>query len=128
MGTKTKTWQGPDRRKRKVTEDPLFKLMIVGNIVAWLSFLVSLFIFHYARPETDIGLYRYLGVSTRSYWLAPLTNWLALLLSMTLLFASVTFWLHKKRARRAYDHLGLNLFILMICAVCGLVWVLVQLI
>lgn len=128
MVTKTKTWQGPDRRKKKAHQDPLFKLMVAGNIVAWLSFLASLYVFHYARPEIDVGLYHYLGLPTRTYWLAPLTNWLAILLTATVCFAMATFYLHKKRARRAYDHLGLNLFILMICAVGGLVWVVAQLI
>lgn len=127
MVDNTKTWQGPDRRKKKSQKDPLFKLMVAGNIVAWLIFLVSLYIFHYARPEVEYGFYRYLGIASRSHWIIPLTNWLAVLLVLTLLFSLSSIWLHKKRARRAQDNLGVNLFILLVAALGGLVWVIAQL-
>lgn len=128
MVDNTKTWQGPDRRKKKAQKDPLFKLMVAANIVAWLSFLAALNVFHYARPEIDYGFYRYLGVSARSHWIIPLTNWLTVLLGLTLLFGVGSMWLHRKRARRAHDNLGVNLFFLLIGALIGLIWVVAQLI
>ena len=108
-----------DRRKNKDVR----QLCIHGlSIAAWFCFLVALIMFHYARPEFEYGLIRYLGVDYRDHWLMKPRNLLILFLVLTGIMSSISIAVRQKRNRRADDSIGINqISLLVICIICLLV-------
>ena len=45
-----------ERRSVDRAQTPFFRIMIGVNILAWISMVVVLVLFHYARPELITGL------------------------------------------------------------------------
>lgn len=63
--------------------------ILVGWCAAlgWSLFVLVLIMIHYGRPEQDFGLWRYLGVQTRDFWLLSAKNSALMLLGLCSLCA-----------------------------------------
>ncbi len=104
---------GPDFERRE-GPDLLCRAFKYLAIVAWLLFLAALIVSHYARPEMDSGLVRYLGLDVRDYWRPRLTFWLVYLLWGCVLVSVVSFLLNRARLKRRSDHLHFNIILLLL--------------
>lgn len=106
---------GPDFERRE-GPDLLCRAFKYLAIAAWLLFLAALIVSHYARPEMDSGLVRYLGLDIRDYWRPRLTLWLVYLLWCSVVVSVASLLLNKMRLKRRGDHLHFNIILLFLSA------------
>jgi hypothetical protein len=103
---------GKERRQRMRIHDRLYQISIGLNFLAWLALIVALGIFHYARPEMDTGLLRYIGIEIREYWSEHHVELLNAFLQMALVMTLFSLILNQRRSRRETDRFAINLFVL----------------
>ena len=96
-----------ERRHR--IADPLSSLIRIVNLLCWALFFIALVLFHYARPEIDYGLLRYLHVDVREDWLTGAKPLLYVILMVCTMMSLAAFSLLRHRSRRAQDGRGYNL-------------------
>ncbi|HAW91711.1 MULTISPECIES: hypothetical protein [unclassified Arsukibacterium] len=106
---------GPDFERRE-GPDLLRRAFKYVAIIAWLLFFAALVVSHYARPEMDSGLVRYLGLDIRDYWRPRLTFWLVYLLWGSVVVSMVSLVLNRMRLKRRSDHLHFNIILLLLSA------------
>lgn len=109
-----------DRRQTPVSKEPLFRIMVILNIVAWFSLLAALILFHYARPEFISGVQKFWGVEGRIYWSEAHIGSLMATLQVCLGLSLVSMLLRLRRNRRKTDSFGINLFILAAITIISL--------
>lgn len=119
---KAKPWDGVDRREIPKAKDTLYRFALIGNTLAWLAFVASMVIFHFARPEQETGVNRFWGVEVRTEWHADYLPSLLILLASCTVLSFVALVLRKQRSRRKNDSFALNVFLLLLLAAGGLVW------
>lgn len=111
---------GPDKGgpefERREGPDFLCRAFKYLAVIAWLLFFAALIVSHYARPEMDSGLVRYLGLDIRDYWRPRLTFWLVYLLWGSVLVSVTSLLLNRMRLKRRGDHLHFNIILLLISA------------
>ena len=56
------------RKERRYKADLLQRSFSWLALICWGLFLVAILAFHYARPEVEYGLLRYLGLDIRKTW------------------------------------------------------------
>ncbi len=110
-----------DRRQTPVSKEPLFRIMVILNIVAWFSLLAALILFHYARPEFISGVQKFWGVEGRIYWSEAHIDGLLATLQICLGLSLVSMLLRLRRNRRKTDSFGINLFILAAITILSLI-------
>ena len=110
-----------DRRQTPVSKEPLFRIMVILNIVAWFSLLAALILFHYARPEFISGVQKFWGVEGRIYWSEAHIDGLLVTLQICLGLSLVSMLLRLRRNRRKTDSFGINLFILAAITILSLI-------
>lgn len=110
-----------DRRQTPASKEPLFRIMVVLNIVAWFSLLAALILFHYARPEFISGVQKFWGVEGRIYWSEAHIGGLLATLQVCLGLSLVSMLLRLRRNRRKTDSFGVNLFILVAITTISLI-------
>ena len=104
---------GPEFERRE-GPDLLVRAFKYLAIIAWLLFFAALVVSHYARPEMDSGLVRYLGLDIRDYWRPRLTFWLVYLLWGSALVSVASIVLNRMRLKRRSDHLHFNIILLLL--------------
>ncbi|GAB3035816.1 hypothetical protein [Bowmanella dokdonensis] len=124
MKQDTEQWNGKERRGLSPTQERLYRLLVIFNILAWLLFVVAMLVFHYARPELETGFMQVLGVESREQWAMPLTGYLLILLLFCFCLSLAALFLRQKRARRIQDGPWLNLMILTCLSAGSLFWLL----
>jgi len=110
-----------DRRQTAANKEPLFRVMVILNVSAWISLLVALVLFHYARPEFISGVQKFWGVKGRIDWSQEHIDGLLATLQVCLGLSLVSMILRVRRNRRKTDNFGVNLFILVAIAVISLI-------
>ncbi|AEP29469.1 hypothetical protein [Brumicola nitratireducens] len=110
-----------DRRQTPASKEPLFRIMVILNIVAWFSLLAALILFHYARPEFISGVQKFWGVEGRIYWSEDHIDGLLATLQVCLGLSLVSMLLRLRRNRRKTDSFGVNLFILAAITIISLI-------
>ena len=95
--------------------------MIGCNIVGWIVFVAALMVFHYARPEFISGVQQFWGIEGREHWESSLRNVLVVLLGICVFLGLFTLILKRRRARRKFDSIGINLFLLTTIASIALI-------
>lgn len=110
-----------DRRQIPASKEPLFRIMVILNIVAWFSLLAALILFHYARPEFISGVQKFWGVEGRIYWSEDHIDGLLATLQVCLGLSLVSMLLRLRRNRRKTDSFGVNLFILAAITIISLI-------
>lgn len=95
--------------RRHMLADPLSSLIRIVNLLCWALFFGALLLFHYARPEVDYGLLRYLHVEVREDWLTGTKPVLYVILMVCTMMSLAAFSLLRQRSRRAADSRGYNL-------------------
>lgn len=110
-----------DRRQTPASKEPLFRIMVILNIVAWFSLLAALILFHYARPEFISGVQKFWGVEGRIYWSEDHIDGLLATLQLCLGLSLVSMLLRFRRNRRKTDSFGVNLFILAAITIISLI-------
>ncbi|MDF2179923.1 hypothetical protein P2G88_16845 [Aliiglaciecola sp. CAU 1673] len=120
---KSQKWEGPDRRQTPPEKDGLFRLLVMGSVAGWITFILAMLVFHFARPELGTGFARYLGIGQSSTWSESLTLYLLALLVLCLVFSLIALFIKSRRARRRHDGIWLNLMILLVISSASLVWV-----
>jgi hypothetical protein len=110
-----------DRRKLLASKEFLFRLMVILNISAWISLVVALVLFHYARPEFISGVQKFWGIEGRVYWSKEHVSGLLTTLQVCLGLSLVSMVLRFRRNKRKADNFGVNLFILVTLAAISLV-------
>ena len=109
-----------DRRQTPASKEPLFRVMVILNVAAWVSLLAALILFHYARPEFISGVQKFWGVEGRIYWSQEHVDGLLTTLQICLGLSLVSMILRFRRNRRKNDSFGVNLFILATITIIGL--------
>lgn len=112
-----------NRRHTTVTKEPLFRFMVILNVAAWVSLIVALVLFHYARPEFISGMQKFWGVEGRVYWSKEHVDCLLAMLQICLGLSLISMLLRLRRNRRKSDSFGINLFILAIITIVSLITV-----
>jgi hypothetical protein len=110
-----------DRRQTPASKEPLFRVMVILNVTAWVALLAALILFHYARPEFISGVQKFWGVEGRIYWSEEHVNGLLTTLQICLGLSLVSMILRLRRNRRKTDSFGVNLFILAAITIISLV-------
>lgn len=103
----------PERRVKKRSQDPFFRIVVILNLSAWLSLFIALVLFHFARPEFISGVQKYWGIEGRIYWSKEHVSSLLTMLQICLAFGLVSTFMRSRRNRRKSDHFGVNLFVLL---------------
>ncbi|WP_213997416.1 hypothetical protein [Arsukibacterium sp.] len=106
---------GPEFERRE-GPDLLCRAFKYLAVIAWLLFFAALIVSHYARPEMDSGLVRYLGLDIRDYWRPRLTFWLVYLLWGSVVVSVASLLLNRMRLKRRSDHLHFNIILLLLSA------------
>jgi hypothetical protein len=110
-----------DRRLTAASKELLFRIIVIFNVSAWISLLVALVIFHYARPEFISGVQKFWGVEGRVYWSKAHIDGLFATLQVCLGLSFISIILRVKRNRRKTDNFGVNLFILVSITIISLI-------
>ncbi len=95
--------------RRHMLADPLSSLIRIVNLLCWALFFTALLLFHYARPEIDYGLLRYMQVDVREDWLTGTKPLLYIILMVCSMMSLAAFSLLRQRSRRSEDSRGYNL-------------------
>ena len=112
MTTKAVQKFGQERRKKSREHDTYYRVVVTLNSLAWLSLMICLVLFHFARPEMVSGVQQFWGIEGRTSWSPAYIEALVSLLQACLLTSLLTMFLRSRRNRRKSDRYGVNLFIL----------------
>ncbi|GAC12963.1 hypothetical protein [Aliiglaciecola lipolytica] len=118
------SWHGENRRITPRSHDKFYQIVLALNIVAWLIFVASLIVFHYARPELISGVQEYWGVTGREDWSMSLSIYLILLLGLCTVMSIFVLFMRRFRTRRQNDYFGINVVILLAISITVLIWIL----
>lgn len=110
-----------ERRLMVASKELLFRIIVIFNITAWISLLVALVLFHYARPEFISGIQKFWGVEGRVYWSKEHIDGLLATLQVCLGLSLTSMILRVRRNRRKTDSFGVNLFILVAITIVSLI-------
>ncbi|MFT6954428.1 MAG: hypothetical protein ACI9UD_002007 [Glaciecola sp.] len=110
-----------DRRLTVASKELLFRIIVIFNVSAWISLLVALVLFHYARPEFISGVQKFWGVEGRVYWSKEYIDGLLATLQVCLGLSFISIILRVRRNRRKTDSFGVNLFILVSITIISLI-------
>lgn len=110
-----------DRRQLPASKEPLFRIMVILNVTAWISLLAALVLFHYARPEFISGVQKFWGVEGRIIWSQAHVDGLLATLQVCLGLSLISMILRLRRNRRKTDSFGVNLFILVVITIISLI-------
>jgi hypothetical protein len=110
-----------ERRLTAASKELLFRIMVIFNVTAWISLLVALILFHYARPEFISGVQKFWGVEGRVYWSREHIDGLLATLQVCLALSLISMILRTRRNRRKTDSFGANLFILVAITTVSLI-------
>jgi len=110
-----------ERRSVDRAQTPFFKVVIGINILAWVSMVAVLVLFHYARPEFITGLQKYWGIEGDTSWSESHLSAMTIMLQVCVVLSLVSIVLKAKRNRRKTDSFGVNLFILIAIALISLI-------
>jgi uncharacterized membrane-anchored protein len=105
--------QVKERRKRSRSKDWLYRCVLALNLTAWILWIVSLIVFHYARPDFIAGVQVYWGIEGRDFWSQTYVEQLLWLLQGCLILSFVALILRAIRTRRQADRFGMNLLVLV---------------
>nr|WP_136251987.1 hypothetical protein [Ningiella ruwaisensis] len=111
------------RRERRVIareRDAFYRLVIGLNAVGWLTLVMALVVFHYARPEFITGVQQYWNIEGREVWSQHHLERLLLLLQLCLALSLISIVLRARRNRRSSDRFGFNLIILSVISLVSL--------
>lgn len=112
MTTKAVQKFGQERRRKSREQDTYYRVVVTLNSLAWLSLIICLVLFHFARPEMVSGVQQFWGIEGRTSWSPAYIEALVSLLQACLLTSLLTMFLRSRRNRRKSDRYGVNLFIL----------------
>jgi hypothetical protein len=117
-------WDGIERRKGA---DWLDISINVLNVLAWVTFLAALILYHYAKPEVQYFVYNLVRqpVEVRGYWREDLKALLELSLWMCIAISIVTLIANHYRLKRKTDQRRYGLIMLAVVSV-GFVTVLLM--
>lgn len=110
-----------ERRSVDRAQTPFFKVVIGINILAWVSMVAVLVLFHYARPEFITGLQKYWGIEGDTSWSESHLSAMTIMLQVCVVLSLVSIVMRAKRNRRKTDSFGVNLFILITIALISLI-------
>lgn len=110
-----------ERRSVDRAQTPFFKVVIGINILAWVSMVAVLVLFHYARPEFITGLQKYWGIEGDTSWSESHLSAMTIMLQVCVVLSLVSIVMRAKRNRRKTDSFGVNLFILIAIALISLI-------
>ena len=114
------------RKERRNAADLWTYLLRVLAIVGWGLFVFALIVSYYAAPESDYGLLRYHDIEIRTFWLAPLTGYLYIVLWLSALSSYFCLILDKYRSRRKNDSKHFNILLLLVITIAWVSFILVQ--
>ncbi|WP_018691665.1 hypothetical protein [Algicola sagamiensis] len=100
----------------------LSKVIRALTLTAWGLFILSLVIFHYARPELEWGILRYFDIPVRTFWLISLLTWLKVVLLACVAFSCYAIYLNYQAGA---NHFRFNLYLLATVSIVffTLLWV-----
>lgn len=102
--------------KRHKNTDVIVFIIRGLSVFSWGVFILSLILFHYARPEMEFGIMRYFAIEARDYWLAKPKNMVTVLLLLSTLISAIVIFLKQLRAKRHSDSVGANqIGLVLIC-------------
>ncbi|GGA69337.1 hypothetical protein GCM10011369_08740 [Neiella marina] len=107
-------WDGVDRRK-----GPDWRVRTLRGlaILAWLLFIISLLLFHFARPEMDSGIARYYELEIRQFWDPSYTGPLMYFVWSSCVISLLSLIANRQLSRRAGDTRRYNLILLTVITV-----------
>ena len=121
MGNKYNPYGVEERRSRPRAKTNFFRVMLALNIMGWLALVVTLVLFHFARPDFISGVQAYWGIEGDTGWSAGYVKAMQIMLQVCLLVSLVSIVMRARRNRRQGDHFGFNLFVLASIALISLI-------
>lgn len=121
LAFKTTTNRKKERRKISRSQDVFYQCVLILNLLAWVLLVISLVVFHYARPEFITGVQNYWGIEGRDFWSQSHLESLLALLQASLALSLIVFWLRAKRNRRKSDPVAINLLLLLLISTVSLI-------
>lgn len=109
-----KSWDGVDRREGP---DWLSKLVNICNVSSWGIFVVSLAIFHYARPELNNIILEFHNIPIREHWVQQYKSYLYVTLYVSVFLSALTIVVNQLRSKRKTDHQRYNVVFLLVVVV-----------
>lgn len=107
-------WDGVDRRSGP---DWISKMINVCNVLSWGIFVISLAIFHYARPELNNIILEFHKIPIREHWVEQYKYYLYISLYISVALSAVTILTNQIRSKRKTDHQRYNVVFLLVVVV-----------
>ncbi|MDO6568884.1 hypothetical protein Q4561_17560 [Alteromonas sp. 1_MG-2023] len=121
MGNKNNPYGIEERRSTPRSETNFFRVMLALNVLGWLSLVITLILFHFARPDFISGVQEYWGIEGDTGWSAEYLKAMQIMLQVCLVVSLISIVMRARRNRRQGDHFGFNLFVLASIALISLV-------
>jgi hypothetical protein len=106
---------------RRIGPDRLQSSFRWLSLVSWGLFLIAMLVFHYARPEIEYGLLRYLAIDIRDVWHPQLLPVYLVALWACCGITLVSVLMNIQRNRRSEDHHVFHLILLLFIVLASLV-------
>ncbi|GEA10286.1 hypothetical protein [Alteromonas sp. KUL49] len=119
MGNKNRNSDFVDRRRAPKTRDAFYKVAISLNFMGWAGLVLTLILFHFARPDFVSGVQNYYGIAGSGWspeYVLAMTRTLQVCIGLSVL----GMYMRSRRSRRKSDRFGANLFVLCGIAVMSL--------
>lgn len=113
----------PEKYERRHGPDWLCRAFSYLALIAWILFLGSLLVTHFAKPEMDTGLVRYWNIEIRADWHPQLTYYLQYMLWGALIISGISLLMNRMRLKRRSDHLHFNILLLLLSSAALLLYV-----
>ncbi|WP_206485765.1 hypothetical protein [Thalassotalea sp. G2M2-11] len=110
-------------QERRQSKDFWYKSLKIIAVLAWLIFIIALFVSYYAAPEHDYGVLRYREITIRKFWLTPLTGYLYVLLWCSAFLSYLCLIINKYRSRRKTDNKHFNFILLFVISVAWIIYI-----
>lgn len=104
-------WDGKERR---TGPDAYSKIINALNVASWIVFVISLAIFHYARPELNNIILEFHNIQIREHWLGTLKSYLFISLYLSVTLSLISLIGNQLRNQRKTDHHRYNLIFLLV--------------
>jgi membrane-bound acyltransferase YfiQ involved in biofilm formation len=111
-----------DRRKGP---DIWIKSLTWFGIIGWIFMLITMAVFHLARPERDKSISGFLQKRLSGEWDSELVNYFIILSVIILVISTIGLIINSQRLNRKNDRYRMSLIFLVAFTILGLIYYLI---